>query len=321
MRRIIRLLLVMGIIITICTISSNAAEDVHNVDTKSLLLMDDNGVLWYEPEGIPLTFISEDLYDIICDYELYNMSTRQLSDLRTNEEIVWDYWYYKIGNPYGVAGLLGNMQAESGVQASCVQKAKSHGLSDEEYTSRVDNGTYKNFINDGAGYGLVQWTYSAYKSALLDYAKNNHASVGDIYIQCDFLYHQLTSDNFHNVYKTLSSAKNIKTASDSVMINFERPANQSFSAKQRRASLGEEVYNRCYKRGSVLNDIMDDINNMILGYEYQMRFSELQTHLTEMQTRIQSKFLATQSGSIHQVLTGLMYNNEKSVRLRRTLFI
>ena len=33
---------------------------------------------------------------------------------KTNEEKVWNYLYLKIKNKYGVAGLMGNLEAESG---------------------------------------------------------------------------------------------------------------------------------------------------------------------------------------------------------------
>ena len=43
---------------------------------------------------------------------------------------------------------------------------KKLGFTDESYTEAVDNKTYKNFIYDKAGYGLVQWTYWSLKRDL-----------------------------------------------------------------------------------------------------------------------------------------------------------
>ena len=42
--------------------------------------------------------------------------------------------------------------------------------------ANVDNGTYskESFVNDGAGYGLAQWTYSSRKKALYEYAKEKY---------------------------------------------------------------------------------------------------------------------------------------------------
>ena len=42
-------------------------------------------------------------------------------------------------------------------------------MTDEEYTTAVDTGSYANFAKDAAGYGLAQWTYSARKLNLLTY--------------------------------------------------------------------------------------------------------------------------------------------------------
>ena len=71
---------------------------------------------------------------------------------------IWNYLYGRIQNPYGVAGLMGNIQAESGfnpynLQNSCEKKL---GMSDEAYTKAVDLGTYKNGWASDAGrtYGV-----------------------------------------------------------------------------------------------------------------------------------------------------------------------
>lgn len=42
-------------------------------------------------------------------------------------------------------------------------------MTDAEYTAAVDAGTYTNFVNDKAGYGLAQWTYWSLKQEMLNY--------------------------------------------------------------------------------------------------------------------------------------------------------
>ena len=75
-----------------------------------------------------------------------------------SEKTIWDYLMGKIGNAYGVAGLMGNIYAESGCRANNVQNSfeKKLGLNDETYTLAVDSGAYGNFFRDGDGYGLAQ---------------------------------------------------------------------------------------------------------------------------------------------------------------------
>ena len=83
--------------------------------------------------------------------------------------IVWDTLMEAIDNPYGVAGLIGNLYAESGLNPLNLQGSfeSKLGYTDGSYTQAVDEGTYHKFITDGAGYGLAQWTYSTRKSNLL----------------------------------------------------------------------------------------------------------------------------------------------------------
>ena len=75
----------------------------------------------------------------------------------TNAEIIWKYFENKKFNPYAIAGIMGNMKAESNLQTNNLQNTynTSLGMTDEQYTKAVDNGTYTNFVHDSAGYGLV----------------------------------------------------------------------------------------------------------------------------------------------------------------------
>ena len=68
---------------------------------------------------------------------------------------------------------MGNLYAESGLNPKNLQNTFNTKLklTDEEYTKRVDNGFYRKFVKDGAGYGIAQWTYCTRKEALLNYAK------------------------------------------------------------------------------------------------------------------------------------------------------
>lgn len=88
---------------------------------------------------------------------------------KNNAESIWNTLYAEIGNAYGVAGVMGNLEAESGLIANNLQNTgnKKLGMTDEEYTAAVDNGSYtaEQFANDGQGYGIAQWTYKTRKAA------------------------------------------------------------------------------------------------------------------------------------------------------------
>lgn len=147
-----------------------------------------------------------------------------------------------IGNDFGVFGLMGNLMAESGLRANNLQNTyeKKLGMSDEEYTKAVDNGSYTNFVRDSAGYGLAQWTYWSRKENLLKYAKAYGCSIGDEDMQIDFLIGELMS-GYTSVLNVLKNAKTIREASDCVLTKFERPADQSESVQKKRAAYGEDL--------------------------------------------------------------------------------
>lgn len=163
----------------------------------------------------------------------------------SNEKIIWDFLYNEFQNAYGISGLLGNLYAESGLNPKNLQNTfeKKLGYTDETYTAAVDNGTYNNFIHDGAGYGIYQLTYYSRKQNFLNYVKKNNASIGDLTIQLEFLIKELKS-NYPSIYNTLKTATSVKEASNAVLLKFERPADQSSAAQAKRASYGQNYYNK-----------------------------------------------------------------------------
>lgn len=158
-----------------------------------------------------------------------------------NAKAIWDRLYAAIQNPYGVAGVMGNFMAESSLRANNLQNSyeKSLGMTDEQYTAAVDNGTYTNFIQDKAGYGLYQATYWSIKESLLNYARSNGKSIGDRDMQVDHFLKTM-KEEYTAIWKVLTTAKTVREASDAVLLKFERPADQSEAVQVKRAGYGEE---------------------------------------------------------------------------------
>ena len=158
---------------------------------------------------------------------------------------IWDYLKSVGFNDYGTAGLMGNLDAESGLRPNNLQDTYSakFGLTDEQYTQKVDNGTYINFAKDEAGYGLAQWTYWTRKQNLLSYARSSGRSIGDLGMQLEFLVKELREQYTNSVYNILKTASSVQEASDAVLMNFERPYNAA-SHSSRRTSMGQVYYNR-----------------------------------------------------------------------------
>ena len=163
----------------------------------------------------------------------------------TNEERIWNYLVGKGLSKAGAAGLMGNLYAESALNPKNLQNSYEKGLghTDESYTAAVDDGTYTNFVHDSAGYGLAQWTFWSRKQNMLAFARAAGRSIGDLEMQLDFLFKEL-AEGYKGVLATLKAATTVKAASDSVLLNFERPADQSSAAKTRRASYGQTYYDK-----------------------------------------------------------------------------
>ena len=62
----------------------------------------------------------------------------------STERTIWNYFRCKGFSPAGVAGLMGNLYAESGLNPINLQNTyeKRLGLTDAEYTAAVDSGSY-----------------------------------------------------------------------------------------------------------------------------------------------------------------------------------
>ena len=173
---------------------------------------------------------------------------------KTNEEKIWNYLTAAGLNACGTAGLMGNLYVESGLIPTNLQNTyeKKLGYTDAAYTAAVDSGAYDNFAKDSAGYGLAQWTYHTRKAALLAFAKAAGKSVGDLETQLAFLVKELR-ESFKLVHYVLVTATDVKTASNVVLLQFERPADQSAAAKERRAGYGQIYYNR-YAKGDTMTE-------------------------------------------------------------------
>lgn len=168
-----------------------------------------------------------------------------------NAAKIWKYLIDKGLSECGAAGLMGNLHAESALMPNNLQNtySKKLGMTDAEYTAAVDSGTYTNFVRDSAGYGLAQWTYWSRKEGLLAFAKAAGKSIGDLGMQLDFLWKEL-SESYTSVLRTLRSAKTVREASDVVLTKYERPANQSESVQKKRAQYGETFLEKHGGKGS-----------------------------------------------------------------------
>lgn len=165
----------------------------------------------------------------------------------TYSKTIWDFLVSKLGNEYGAAGAMGNLQAESNLQPNIVQGDIPISSYSVNYTAKVDSGAISeyDFVHNGpngGGYGLAQWTYYTRKQGLYDMKiSGGYSSIGNIHLALNYLYYELQT-LFPGVLSTLKNATSVREASDCFLHDFENPADQSTSVEQYRASLGTHWY-------------------------------------------------------------------------------
>ena len=176
----------------------------------------------------------------------------------TNEEKIWNYLYKKIGNAYGVSGVMGNLYWESGLNPKNLQSNgnKKLGMTDDEYVIAVDNEIYTNFIKDSYGFGLAQWTYHTRKKSLYEYAKSKNKSIGDLEMQLEFLMKEL-NEGYKSVLNSLKTATSVLQASNAVLLKYERPADQSEAVQNKRSNCGQKYYDK-YAKSNIVQGSGDD---------------------------------------------------------------
>ena len=153
----------------------------------------------------------------------------------SNQEQVWVYLRGQGLSQAAVAGIMGNIEAESNYQPDNLENSSNRkaSITDAAFTALVDDGTvsreefarsetYGLYSEGMYGYGLAQWTWYTYKEDLYDFAKDRGSSIGDLEMQLDFLLYSAGKKKeladyknatdviaatvlFHNVYENSSS--------------------------------------------------------------------------------------------------------------------
>ena len=160
----------------------------------------------------------------------------------STEHKIWSFFKKKGMNDYAVAGIMGNLKAESNLRPNNLQNSFEHKLNhtDISYTQAVDSGKYTKFATDGAGYGLAQWTFHTRKEALLAFAKKQKTSIANLEMQLDFMWQEM--QNYTGMMNVLREAHSILEASNAVLFSYEKPADQGTSAQNKRYSFAKEFY-------------------------------------------------------------------------------
>lgn len=168
---------------------------------------------------------------------------------------IWNTLKAAIGNEYGVAGLMGNLYAESGCTPYACQPSRPYSTC-MTYIGKVDRHEISEtgFVHHGCsstggiaqgqgGFGLAQWTYYTRKQNLYNYWLTQGGSIGDLDMQLRFLIIELQT-NYSDVWNVLINAQSVKQASDYVLHHFEKPKDQSSTVENTREGYGTDIYNQ-----------------------------------------------------------------------------
>ena len=164
-----------------------------------------------------------------------------------NEEKIWSYLRAKGLTDVAVAGIMGNLYAESGLQPNNLQNTYNSilGMTDQEYTTAVDNGSYKNFIYDQAGYGLAQWTFWSRKKELQNLASVQKKSIGDLYLQLDFLVDELKE---FGLFDKLNAFSTVREASNLILFEYEKPFDTGTAVQNARSNWSQGYYDQYHNK-------------------------------------------------------------------------
>lgn len=157
---------------------------------------------------------------------------------------LWDAMDQLGFTPAGKAGAIGNLDAESALNPKNLQQTyeKRFGMTDDSYTAGVDNGTYTEFVNDKAGYGLAQWTYWSRKQKLLDFCKDKKTSIGDADMQIAFFIKEI--QGYKHVMEVLRTTSDVREASTVMLKEYEAPADQGQKMQDTRYEMSMVYYNK-----------------------------------------------------------------------------
>lgn len=168
----------------------------------------------------------------------------------------WKYYISQGMTPEGAAGLMGNQYYESDgfvasrVEYLCLQRLRENGknYTQETYTKAIDSGEISRaeFLNPlpnkQYGYGLSQLTTPVpRKSELYDRTVAKGKSIADEDIQLEYTVYELKK-RYPSVWKVLTTTNSLKTASDTVLRDFEVPAYWE-SQSATRLSFAQDYYN------------------------------------------------------------------------------
>lgn len=167
---------------------------------------------------------------------------------------IWNRLMDEFNNEVGVAGLMGNLYAESGCTAYACQPTRPYDVC-MTYIRNVNSHAISkyNFVHYGCsstggvassqlGFGLAQWTYYTRKEGLYDYMFANGNDIGNLENQIAYVIEEISANP--TMYNIVATSNDLNQVSDYILRYYENPQDQSYEVKQLRRSYGTDIYNR-----------------------------------------------------------------------------
>lgn len=146
--------------------------------------------------------------------------------MKVNVTYIHSYLIDKGWSVNAIAGMLGNMQAESSINPGRWQ------------SDRVGGDT------SGHGYGLCQWTpYTKYTEWVSGDPSTMDNNLSRIIYEVENNLQWIATSNYNYSFKEFSTSnKSVSELAKAFLLNYERPADQSVSVQNYRSELAESWY-------------------------------------------------------------------------------
>lgn len=141
----------------------------------------------------------------------------------------------------GAAAAIGNFSAESNVDPNNVQKGSQEEK--EIYLRRLLNGdmSREEFVNDGVGFGLAQWTDAGRKGALYDFAIEQGRPINDLRLQLAFFMKELEED-YGDLYQEMKTTDDVDSMTRRLLHEYESPEDQGYGVQVDRVDRAQNAY-------------------------------------------------------------------------------
>ena len=157
-----------------------------------------------------------------------------------SKQTIWNYLKTHTSlSDEAIAGIMGNMEAESNCEACRVQgDFTSDRRVSKQYAQQVNSGMLPNWHTDSKGWGLCQWTFYSRKDNLRKTCQSYGVGIEDENAQLAFMLAEMQME-FGNMWNRLLITHDIAEAAALMCREYERPAVLNITDRTR---FGQQIY-------------------------------------------------------------------------------